>query len=146
MKKIFITALVLLIGCIGFALELPKDFNIYDYVDKPYYGTPYEEALKKELPFLLIFAKPSNIVVLAKLFPIIEMVYDEFQGQYNYCIINAKINDNEDLVKFYAPKKYPALYIIDTQNRTYTLIEKKYYNKRDIKEILTRFKNGTLFD
>lgn len=146
MKKIFITFLILITGLTSFALEIPKDFNIYDYIDKPYVGKAYGEALKDDLPLLLIFAKPSNIVVLAKLFPIIEMVYDEFQGQYNYCIINAKINDNEDLVKFYAPKKYPALYIIDTQNRTYTLIEKKYYNKRDIKEILTRFKDGTLFD
>ena len=146
MKKIFITLSILLIGLTGFAMELPKDFNIYDYIDKPYVGMSYGEALKSELPCLLIFAKPSNIVVLAKLFPIIEMVYDEFQGQYNYCIINAKVNDNEELIKFYSPKKYPALYIIDTQNRTYTLIEKKYYNKRDIKEILTRFKNGTLFN
>lgn len=133
-------------GISGFALELPKDFNIYDYIDKPYVGTEYKEALQSELPLLLIFAKPSNIVVLAKLYPIIEMVYDEFQGQYNYCIINAKIDENEELINFYSPQKYPALYIIDTQNKTYTLIEKKYYNKRDIKEILTRFKEGTLFD
>ena len=146
MKKIFLTFLVLLTGLFGFAMEIPKDFNIYDYIDKPYVGTEYNEALKSEQPLLLIFAKPSNIVVLAKLFPIIEMVYDEFQGQYNYCVINAKIKDNEELVNFYNPKKFPALYLIDTQNKTYTLIEKKYYNKRDIKKILTRFKDGTLFD
>ena len=146
MRKIFITFLILITGVTSFALEIPKDFNIYDYIDKPYVGTEYNEALKSEQPLLLIFAKPSNIVVLAKLFPIIEMVYDEFQGQYNYCVINAKIKDNEELVNFYNPKKFPALYLIDTQNKTYTLIEKKYYNKRDIKKILTRFKDGTLFD
>lgn len=146
MKKIFLTFLVLLTGLCGFTLEIPKDFNIYDYVDKPYVGMQYNEAIHSKLPLLLIFAKPSNIVVLAKLFPIIEMVYDEFQGQYNYCAINVKIDENEELVNFYSPKKFPALYLIDTQNKTYTLIEKKYYNKRDIREILTRFKNGTLFD
>ena len=145
MKKVIAVFLVLILGLTGFALELPRDFSIQDYADKPYVGMEYEKALQRELPLLLIFAKPSNIIVLAKLFPIIEMVYDEFQGQYNYCVINAKIDENKDLVNFYSPKKYPALYIINTQERTYTLIEKKYYNKRDIKEILIRFKDGTLF-
>lgn len=119
--------------------------NIKEYIDKPYVGMSYENALNSDLPFLLIIAKPDNAFMLTKFFPIAEMVYNDFKDEYNFCIINAKVKENDDLVYFFSPEKMPATYIIDTQNETYTYIDRKYYNKRDIKKILTKFKNGTLF-
>lgn len=99
----------------------------------------YYQALNQNLPFLLIFANPKNIVAIGKLAPIAQMVYDEFKGQYNFCIINTKIKENDDIINFFNPQKLPALYIIDTKAKTYTFIDKKYYKKRELKEILNNF-------
>ena len=52
--------------------------------------------------------------------------------------------ENNELVNYFAPKKLPALYLIDTQNMTYTLIESKYYNKNALNRILKEFKKETL--
>ncbi len=142
MKKIFFTILIFF-----FMFNLQANATtLWEYTKKPYVGMAYSEALNQELPFLLIFAEPKNIVVLSKLMPLVEMVYNDFKGQYNFCIINTSIEENDELVKFFAPKNLPTLYLIDTNNRTYTLIEKRYYNKHALKNILTRFKNGTLFN
>ena len=143
MKKFLILLLILIGFNKSFAYELPKDY--IEYINKPYVGMAYNDALDNELPFLLIFARPSNAILLTKLLPIAQMVYDDFKGQYNFCIINVKIKENYEIYKFFDPPKLPAVYIIDTQNKTYTYIEKKYYNKNDIRNILTKFKNGTLF-
>lgn len=143
MKKIFIILILTLIPCFAQSIELPE--NVSEYLDKSYIGMSYNQALKQDIPFLLVFANANNLVSFAKLAPIGEMVYNEFKGQYNFCVINTKKKENRDLVKFFNPKKLPALYIIDTQEQTYTLIEKKYYKKREMREILTKFKNGTLF-
>lgn len=142
MKKIFFTIFLSFFMLTSQA----NATNFWEYAQKPYVGMAYSEALSQELPFLLIFAEPKNIVVLSKLMPLVEMVYNDFKGQYNFCIINTSIEENDELVKFFNPKKLPALYLIDTHKRTYTLIEKKYYNKHALKNILTKFKNGTLFD
>lgn len=143
MKKIFLILILILTPCFAQSIELPE--NINEYLDKSYIGMPYNQALNQDLPFLLVFANANNLVSFAKLAPIGEMVYNEFKGQYNFCVINTKKKENRDLVEFFNPKKLPALYIIDTQEQTYTLIEKKYYKKREMREILTKFKNGTLF-
>ena len=117
--------------------EIP--ININEYINKPYVGMEYYQALNQNLPFLLIFANPKNIVAIGKLAPIAQMVYDEFKGQYNFCIINTKIKENDDIINFFNPQKLPALYIIDTKAKTYTFIDKKYYKKRELKEILNNF-------
>ncbi len=143
MKKIFFILILIFTPCFAQSIELPE--NINEYLDKSYIGMPYNQALKQDIPFLLVFANANNLVSFAKLAPIGEMVYNEFKGQYNFCVINTKKKENRDLVEFFNPKKLPALYIIDTQEQTYTLIEKKYYKKREMREILTKFKNGTLF-
>ena len=143
MKKLLLTLLILLISNIAKGIEIPS--NIGEYINKPYVGMEYNYALTQDLPLLLIFASPNNITSLARLFPIAEMVYKEFKGQYNFCIINTKIEENENLIEFFSPEKLPALYIIDTNEKTYTYIPKKYYKKHEMKELLTDFKNGTLF-
>lgn len=142
MKKLF------LLICLIFLLshQQANSASISDYIDKPYAGMAYSVALKQDIPFLLIFAEPSNAIVLLRLIPLVNMVYNDYKGLYNFCIINTSIEENNELVKFFAPKKLPALYLIDTKNMTYTLIESKYYNKNDLNKILTEFRNGTLFN
>lgn len=141
MKKFLLILLILLIP--NFAKGI--DISIDEYINKPYVGMEYNYALSQDLPLLLIFASPKNITSLARLLPIAEMVHKEFKGQYNYCIINTIIKDNDNLVSFFKPEKLPALYIIDTNENTYTFIQKKYYKKNEMRELLTKFKNGTLF-
>ncbi len=146
MKKLLLIILIFLLSYnISHSSEIKNKINILDYIDTPFVGMPYNEALNSEAPFILILAKPDNAFMLTKFFPIAKTVYKDFKGEYNFCILNAKIKENEELVSFFAPDKYPAAYIIDTQNRTYTYIDRKYYNKKDIKKILTKFKDKTLF-
>ena len=142
MKKLF------LLICLIFLLshQQANSASISDYIDKPYAGMAYSVALKQDIPFLLIFAEPSNAIILHRLMPLVNMVYNDYKGLYNFCIINTSIEENNELVKFFAPKKLPALYLIDTKNMTYTLIESKYYNKNALNKILTEFRNGTLFN
>lgn len=142
MKKIFL----LLCLCFFTSCQPCFSINFAEYSNKPYVGMAYTEALEQELPLLLIFAEPDNIIFLARLMPLVNMVYNEYKGQYNFCIINTSIKENKELTDFFAPKNLPALYLIDTKNRTYTFINKKYYNKSALRKILTKFKNGTLFD
>ena len=141
MKKILFTLIILFAASFCQAAE---NINITDYLDKPYVGMAYNEALTKEIPFLLVFVNPANIVYLAKFGPIGEMVYNEFKGQYNFCVINSKNKENKDLVKFFDTKNKLALYLIDPVGKTYTYVDKRYYNKRDMREILTKFKEGTV--
>lgn len=137
MKRFLIITSFLFLPYFANCAEMPV--NINEYINKPYIGMEYYQALEQDLPFLLIFANPNNIIALSKLLPIGQMVYDEFKGKYNFCIINTKIKKNDDIISFFNPKKLPALYIIDTKARTYTFIDKKYYKKRELKEILTKF-------
>lgn len=140
MKKIF------LLICLTFLLSTQQvnSASISDYIDKPYAGMAYSIALKQDIPFLLIFAEPSNAIVLLRLMPLVNMVYNDYKGLYNFCIINTSVEENNELVNYFAPKKLPALYLIDTQNMTYTLIESKYYNKNALNRILKEFKKETL--
>ena len=145
MKKILLIFILFILSQNICYSDNIKNINIKEYVNKPYIGMQFDEALNNELPLIVIFAKPENAFMLAKLIPIAEMVYKDFKGEYNFSIINAKIEENSNLIKFFNPPKFPALYLIDTQNYTYTYIDKKYYNKRDVKEILTKFRDGVLF-
>lgn len=140
MKKIFFTIFLSFFMLTSQA----NATNFWEYAQKPYVGMAYSEALNQELPFLLIFAEPKNIVVLSKLMPLVNMVYNDYKGLYNFCIINTSAEENNELVNYFAPKKLPALYLIDTQNMTYTLIESKYYNKNALNRILKEFKKETL--
>jgi hypothetical protein len=145
MKKFLISLIILFsINC-AFAVDLPKDIN--EYLNMPYIGLTYNQAMSQELPFLLIFASPRDLPSAIRFYSIGEMVYNEFKGQYNFCVVNTKINnDTTSLEKIFNVEKEPAMFIIDTKERTYTLIDKKYYKKNELREILTRFKNGTLFN
>ena len=144
MKRFFILLFILITQTICQAAKMPDNINVY--LNKPYIGMSYEQALDKEIPFLLIFANPKDIYTAIRLAPIGEMVYEDFNGKYNFCIINIKKKENKNLIKFYSPQRYPALYIIDTQNKTYTNIEKRYFRKNALRKILTKFLDGTLFE
>lgn len=142
MKKIFITLILLSIPLLAQGAEIPKDID--EYLDKPVIGTPYNEALRQDIPFLLIFANPKDIASAVRFFALGEMVYTEFKNQYNFCIINSNSQNNKELMTMFEYNTLPALFIIDPKGGTYTYIEKKYYKKRELREILERFKKGTL--
>lgn len=146
MKKFFITFLIIFTANFAFGFEMPTGREILEYSKQPYIGMPFNEALKKDLPYILIFANPANVFMLSRLAPIAQMAYDEFKGQYNFCIVNTSVSENEILINYFKPEKLPALYLIDTKEKTFTLIERKYYNKKAIRKILTKFKDGTLFN
>lgn len=137
MKKIFFTILLLLSP--NFVKASDFDLNIHEYLGKSYIGMPYEQAIEQKIPFLLIFANPNDITSIIKLLSLGKMVYDEFKGQYNFCILSTKARENKHLIKEFDVKKKPALFIIDTQNQTYTYVERKYYKQRKLREILTEF-------
>lgn len=139
MKKLLLTFVLLMLPNFATSVEIPK--NIDEYLNKSYLGMSYSSALQQETPFLLIFANPNDLLSLAKLSGIGEMVYNEFRNKYNFCVINTKAQENELLYNAFAPKKLPALYIIDTQSKTYVFIDKKYYKKRELRQILTHFSN-----
>lgn len=146
MKKIILLFILLILSLRSVkAFEIRKNFNIDEYLNKPYIGMPFEDAMNKDIPFLLVMGNASNIILFTKLAPIGEMVYEEFKGKYNFCIINTKIESNSELVEFFAPKKQPALYIINPKENSFTFIKNRYYNKRQLRKILTKYLNGTLF-
>lgn len=141
MKKFLLTLTILLIQSQAISAQIPQ--NIDEYLNKPYLGMSYIEALRQEQPFLLIFANPDDLTSIAKMTGIGQMVYNEFKGQYNFCVINTKITTNKQLTQAYNVKRLPALYLINTQTKTFIFVDKKYYKKREIKRILNIFKNGT---
>ncbi len=133
MKKI-----LLLIFALFLIPQNCKAININEYLNKPYLGIPYEQGLSQELPFILVFANSRDIFSIIKMAPIGEMIYEEFKGKYNFCILNTKIEENKELYNsFGIDEKLPVMLVIDTKNMTYYKINKKYYNKEDLKEILT---------
>lgn len=143
MKKFLLTLIFILFPLYAISMEIPQ--NINEYLNKPYLGLTYLQALQKKEPFLLIFANPNDLTTIIKLSSIGEMIYNEFKEQYNFCVINVKAKENKALTKAYNVTKLPALYLIDTQNKTYIFVPEKYYKKNKLKYILTKFKNGTLF-
>lgn len=139
MKKFIVILFLLLItnSCYAF------NGNIEQYINQPYIGIPYEKALQQELPFILMFVNPNQLVYFPKYLNIGEMVYNEFNGQYNFCIINAKKKENKPLINAYNIKKYPVLILVNTQRQTYITVDKKDFNKKELRKILVDFKNRT---
>ena len=145
MKKfILLLTAILTFGKVQ-AFDIPKNINIDDYLNKPYIGMQYEKAMQEDIPFLLVMGNSGNIFLLTKLAPIGEMVYKEFKDKYNFCIINTKSEENSELIKFFNPKRLPALYIINPKEASFTFIKNKYHNKRQLRKILTKYAEGTLF-
>ena len=71
------------------------------------------------------------------------MVYEEFKGKYNFCILNTRYKENEDFAKLFNVEEEPALFIINTKTKTYTFVDKKYYNKRKLRNILNIYSSQT---
>ena len=149
-KIILIISTLILTSQLSTAAELPEgipsnliQYDVKSYINKSQIGMPYWSALKQKTPFLLVFANSNNIFSLVKLAPIGQMVYEEFKGRYNFCILNTKFQENQDFSKLFNVKEEPALFIINTQEKTYTYIDKKYYNKKKIKQILEIYTQNT---
>lgn len=138
MKKLILT--LFLIFCFNIdvkAIDIPTD--IQEYTKKPFLGMEYSYALRQNIPFLLIFADPNDVFSLLRLSKIGEMVYQEYKGEYNFCVVNANIKENEPLIEYYNPQKLPAVYIINTEKMTYRLVEKKYYSKNEMRKLLDSY-------
>lgn len=142
MKKILLILALLVLQHSAQAFDIPPEAQTY--LDKPQIGMPYWQALNQDLPFLLLFANSNDLFSLAKLAPVGQMVYNDFKGMYNFCILNTRDKENETFAQFFDAEKFPALYIINTKTKTYSYIDKKYYNKKDLHKILSDYKNGTL--
>lgn len=111
--------------------------NIREYLNKPYIGISYEQGITQNLPFILVFANSRDVFSVIKMAPIGEMVYEEFKGKYNFCILNTKIKENKELFEaFGIDEKLPLMLVINPQTQTFYQINRKYYNKKDLKEIL----------
>lgn len=134
MRKVFILLLILFSANCAFSED---KININEYLNKSYIGMTYNEAINQDIPFLLVFANPNDLISIVKLAGVGQMVYKDFKGQYNFCILNTKEKENKNLLNFFNPEYLPALYIINTQTRHYIFVNKKFYNKKSIKEILT---------
>ncbi len=146
MKKFILIFILILIPQTIKAFELPNILpdnisknDLNSYLNKQSLGMPYWKALEQNIPFLLIFANSDNLFSLIKLAPIAQMVYDEYQNKYNFCILNTKYQENKDFAKLFDIYEIPALIIIDTKTKTYSYVEKKYYNQRKIRQILNYF-------
>ena len=147
MKKIILTIILFLFANVVFAYEIPKDFDMDEFLDRPYYVTSFESALNQQKPFLLVFANSKYVNSLFKFIPIAEMVDKEFGQNFNFCIINTKKPENEELVSYFKPSglRSPSLYIVDTKKNKFLYVEKKYYNSIALKKILRKYLNGDLF-
>ncbi len=144
MKKIFLTLICIFIAQTAIAIDMPAGLpvdvsqeEINSYLNKSQLGMPYWQALGQDIPFLLVFANSENIFSLVRLAPIGKMVYEEFKGKYNFCVLNTKYTENQDFAELFYVEEEPALFIINTKAKTYTFVDKKYYNKRKLRKILT---------
>ena len=147
MKKIITTVFILLLANSCFALQIPKDFDMEEFLNRPYYGKSFEQVMNKKKPFLLVMGNTKYAHTMTRFIPIGEMVDKEFGSDFNFCIINTKMPENIELVEYFNPPnpKQPALYIVDTQKSEYLYIEKKYYTKNGIRKTLRKFLDGQLF-
>ena len=147
MKKIITTVFILLLANSCFALQIPKDFDMEEFLNRPYYGKSFEQVMSKKKPFLLVMGNTKYAHTMTRFIPIGEMVDKEFGSDFNFCIINTKMPENIELVEYFNPPnpKQPALYIVDTQKSEYLYIEKKYYTKNGIRKTLRKFLDGQLF-
>ena len=147
MKKIILTLFILLMANSCFALTLPKDFDLDEFLNRPYYGKSFEDAVNRQKPFLLVMGNTKYAHSMVRFVPIGEMVDKEFGQDFNFCIINTKMPENDELVQYFNPPnpKQPALYIVDTQKNMFVYVQKKYYNKYSLRKVLKKYLNGELF-
>ncbi len=134
MKRLLLIILIIFL--------LPQNcfaLNIKEYLNKPYLGISYEQGIKQTSPFILVFANSNDIFSIIKMAPIGEMIYDEFKGKYNFCILNTKIKEYQELYEAFGINgKLPIMLVINTKTQTFYQINRKYYNKKDLKNILSK--------
>lgn len=140
MKKLFlILFLSLFISTPSFAYQIPKNFNIH----KPYISMSFEDAMKKQLPFLLVFASSKKPATFIRFLPIGKMVYLNFAKDFNFSLINVEFpNENGELIEFFQPQTLPAVYIVDPMSLKFLYIDSQYYTSSSLKSILTEYKKG----
>ena len=139
MKKFFILLLILIFPNFVYSFEIPKDLNIH----QPHFAMSVDEALNQDRPFLLVFASSYLPGTLVPFVPVGEMIYKNFENDYNFSIVNVEFPEqNREALEFFKPDNIPAVYIVDAKNNKYLYIEKRYYDSYNMKKILTKYKEG----
>lgn len=139
MKKLLIILSLLFLPNMCQSVEIPKDFSI----DIPYFSMSFDEAMNRDIPFLLVFATSKNPASIIRFLPLGEMIYKNFDKDFNFSIINTKFEEeNGRIIEFFAPKTLPAVYIVDSKNSKYLYVDEKYYNTSDMKDILNKYRTG----
>lgn len=147
MKKIILIMILFFTVNSCFAYQIPKGVKLQELLNQPYYVKSFDTALNENKPFLLVLVNSKYAKSLVRFIPIGEMVNKEFGSEFNFCIINTKMSENDYLVEYFNPKdlKQPSLYIVDTQRNKYYYINKKCYNSYALKKILKKYLAGKLF-
>lgn len=139
MKKLILITLILIINLFTFSSAK----TLSDYKKMPYIGTELTKAVNGQLPFVLIIADPNNHFAIIRYYSIGKMVYREFENKYDFCILNANIQENQEYIEFFKAKDLPAIYIVTPKQNTFARIDKKYHNTNDIRRILNNVLEST---
>ncbi len=136
MKQILIV-LIAVIFCqnIAAAEKVPPS----SYLNRAYVGLSYDKALRKNRPFLLIFASSKDVSTILKTVPLGKFIYNNFYHDFNFSILNTEKEANAKLAKLFKVEKLPALFIVDTKRMTYVTIKQEHYNNEDLETILNEF-------
>lgn len=135
-KKFFV--LVCITFCFSFPCFANNNINFFSYLNADYVGVSYQDALKSNKPFLLIFANPKDIFLIAKLVPVGREIYNKYNNNINFCILNFYKPANSENIKYYKVKSPPALFVVDPYfNKAYLMDNqcinnpKSFINKLD---------------
>jgi hypothetical protein len=113
--------------------------KIREYLDRPYVGMNYHDALRADRPFALVFADPKDIFSILRFAPAGEMLVKEFDGKYNAAILSVKDDYNKRLAEAFHAKRLPALYLIDTKTQTYMAVNSRDYTPNKLRIILNDY-------
>lgn len=132
MKRLFLVFTIIFLQI----LPIVSAKTLEDYKTVPYIGKEINSAVNGEKPFVLVIANPDDKGSIYKYFPIGKMVYTEFKDKYDFCILNANVEENREYTDFFKPEILPEVYIVNPQKNIFGRINKKYHNTSDMRRIL----------
>lgn len=75
-------------------------------------NTPYEHAMNEKKPFVMMFH--SNWCTYChQVMPIFQKLSNEYQGKYNFVLLNVDEPNMDYVVQDYMPASIPMVYIVD---------------------------------
>ena len=124
-KKLLITVLVILAITITSAIAVSVKSNI-DKESAHSTGTTYEQAMQDTKPFVAMFSSEWCGYCI-RFLPIFKNFQKEYQGKYNFVVINAEDSVYSAVVEDYAISGLPIVYIIDPKLDNRVLINNAIY-------------------